>query len=270
MVEHAEGPSAAAPPLWSGLPLLDRYLGPLPPGRISVLDHRPPAQGLDLLWCYGLQATAWGRVVYVDGGNSADPLALRQRAVALGRPWPEVAQRFQLSRAFTAHQLTTVLSQRLGAYLGPSSGEALGLEPDAPPAPEGPGRYGRPAVLLVVAEPLALFSDEDVGEGEAVALVRQAVRGVASAAAAARVPALLSVRQGQGRREQRLQGRVWEVAHRVMQLRARQRRRGGQLQYVLSVRGSAVVPLRFAQRPPWQRSLDEFLQVPLEAGEKWT
>jgi hypothetical protein len=107
-----------------------------------------------------------GRVLYVDGANAFDPYTLVRIARRAGTDARGLLSRLKVTRAFTCHQLETLLCERLAA--------AVVAE--------------RPA-LVVVAGWSDLFHDENVPEREAMRLLERTARAVQSVAARA-VPVL--------------------------------------------------------------------------------
>ena len=107
-----------------------------------------------------------GRVLYVDGANAFDPYILVRIARRAGADARGLLSRLKVSRAFTCHQLETLLCERLAA--------AVLAE--------------RPA-LVVVAGWGDLFHDENVPEREAMRLLDRTAAAVRRIAARA-VPVL--------------------------------------------------------------------------------
>jgi hypothetical protein len=96
-------------------------------------------------------------VLYVDGANAFDPYILSRLARQVGQPPKAAMQRLRLSRAFTCHQLETLIAERL------------------PPAIT----YFRPA-LVVISGWSHLFHDENVPAREAFRLLQNTVRRIRS------------------------------------------------------------------------------------------
>jgi hypothetical protein len=86
-------------------------------------------------------------VLYVDGANAFDPYILSALAREAGQPPKAVLQRLHLSRAFTCHQLETLIADRLPGAIA----------------------HFRPG-LVVISGWSHLFHDENVPEREAFRL----------------------------------------------------------------------------------------------------
>lgn len=105
---------------------------------------------LDLGTTLAGQAALRGRtVLYVDGANAFDPYVLSRLARDAGQSPKAILQRLHLSRAFTCHQLETLIAERL---------------------PSAVARY-RPG-LVVVSGWSHLFHDENVPAREAFRLLQ--------------------------------------------------------------------------------------------------
>ncbi len=152
------------------LPEGDR-LPPLP-GSTGVTANNAPATraGLSLLtgpsFILDIGTTLAGRVVltgrtvlYVDGANAFDPYILSALAKDAGQPPKAVMQRLHLTRAFTCHQLETLLVERLPSAI----------------AHFHPG-------LVVVSGWSHLFHDENVPTREAFRLFQNTARRIRSLA----------------------------------------------------------------------------------------
>lgn len=104
----------------------------------------------------GVLAASGGRVLFVDGANAFDPYVVAYYARRIGLHPKDVLDRegFLLSRAFTCHQLTVLLEERVKEYLE------------------------RDPALLVVSGPLTTFMDEGVPWREVRALFRRLERAL--------------------------------------------------------------------------------------------
>ena len=138
---------------------------PLPgPSNRAPKDVAAIRAGLSLLtgppFILDLGTTLAGRVVltgrtvlYVDGANAFDPYILSALAKGAGQPPKAVMQRLHLTRAFTCHQLETLIVERL---------------------PGAIARY-RPG-LVVISGWSHLFHDENVPAREAFRLLQNTAR----------------------------------------------------------------------------------------------
>jgi len=96
-------------------------------------------------------------VLYVDGANAFDPYILSRLARQAGQPPKAVMQRLRLSRAFTCHQLETLIVERLPSAI----------------------THFRPG-LVVISGWSHLFHDENVPAREAFRLLQNTVRRIRS------------------------------------------------------------------------------------------
>ncbi len=121
---------------------------PMPGGRMLLGGSLALAAGTLLS---GVLASQESRVLFVDGANSFDPYIVARYARRVGLHPKTILDRddFLLSRAFTCHQLTILLEERVRERLRES-----------------------PA-LLVVSGPLNTFMDESIPWREARALFRR-------------------------------------------------------------------------------------------------
>lgn len=128
-------------------PLLD--LPGFPSGasvrRILLVGRRPEELALYLA---ALAASRGFQVRVADGANTFDPYVISRFARREGFLPELLLKRIFLARAFTCHQLVTLV------------GERLGINPEAPP-------------LVVLLGPCTLFFDEDVPGPEAALLFRR-------------------------------------------------------------------------------------------------
>jgi hypothetical protein len=147
-------PRDLQPGLTTGIDSLDRALI-LKTGQFVFLEGEP-SHALSLLLCVratipqGLDSD----VVFIDAGNLFDTYTISQHIVNLGLETSQVQQRIHLSRAFTHHQVHSLIVEKLT--------EAL-------------DEYG--ARLAVVSDITALFCDPDVREKkEALDMFRRSVQ----------------------------------------------------------------------------------------------
>ena len=115
-----------------------------------------PALVLDLGTALaGRAALAGQRVLYLDGANAFDPYIPARLAREAGRDPRPVLDRLFISRAFTCHQLETLMVDRLEAAI----------------------RARRPG-LVVISGWSTLFHDENVPFHEALRLLEATARSV--------------------------------------------------------------------------------------------
>jgi hypothetical protein len=152
------------------LTILGRYLteedqqrlhspGPAEAGwrtRASLSLLAGPSFVLDLGTTLAGRVVLSGRtVLYVDGANAFDPYILSRLARNAGQPPKAVMQRLHLTRAFTCHQLETLVVERL---------------------PSAIVQY-RPG-LVVISGWSHLFHDENVPAREAFRLLQNTARRI--------------------------------------------------------------------------------------------
>jgi len=143
------------PALTTLVPTLDRILGSFEAGKITLIDS-----GSDFVYhlttLLSVRAVMEGHeVVFLDGGNSVDPhgmVALGKRA-ALTRE--EILPRVHVARAFTCHQMTTLILDMLDKKIEETR-----------------------AGLVVLACLPEMFLDEDVEVGEAHQLFQRSMRAI--------------------------------------------------------------------------------------------
>src|SRR6266849_2396595 len=142
------------PGLTTGIDPLDRALI-LKKGQFVFLEGEP-SHTLSLLLCVRatLPQDLDSDVVFIDAGNLFDTYTISQHIVNLGLESSRVQQRIHLSRAFTHHQVHSLIVEKLTTALD---------------------EYG--ARLAVVSDITALFCDPDVREKkEALDIFRRSVQ----------------------------------------------------------------------------------------------
>jgi len=144
------------PSLATGLPVLDRMLGAFDASRMTFVDSGSDfVFQLQTLLCVRCVAELDADVVFVDGGNSVDPHGIVRAAKRVGLARLDVLPRIRVARAFTCHQMATLLVDRLDEAIVESG--------------------ARLVVLSCLPE---LFLDEDVAYGEAHQLFLRALRRI--------------------------------------------------------------------------------------------
>jgi len=147
-------PRDLRPGITTGIESLDKALI-LKTGQFVFLEGEP-SHALSLLLCVRatLSQGLDSDVVFVDAGNLFDTYTISQHIVNLGLESGRVQQRIHLSRAFTHHQVHSLIVEKLTAALD---------------------EYG--ARFAVVSDITALFCDPDVREKkEALDIFRRSVQ----------------------------------------------------------------------------------------------
>ncbi len=142
------------PGITTGIESLDKALI-LKTGQFVFLEGEP-SHALSLLLCVRatLSQGLDSDVVFIDAGNVFDTYTISQHIVNLGLESGRVQQRIHLSRAFTHHQVHSLIVEKLTTALD---------------------EYG--ARFAVVSDITALFCDPDVREKkEALDIFRQSVQ----------------------------------------------------------------------------------------------
>ena len=144
------------PALATGLPVLDRLLGEFDASRVALVDSGSDfVFQVQTLLCVRAVAELDSDVVFVDGGNSVDPHGIVRAAKRVGLRRLDVLPRIRVARAFTCHQMATLLIDRLEETVAESG--------------------ARLVVLSCLPE---LFLDEDVPYGEAHQLFLRSLRRI--------------------------------------------------------------------------------------------
>lgn len=131
--------------------VLDRFLGEFLPGTVTLLDSAHPyVRELVGMLCVQSVGRLCGDVLYIDGGNSFDPYGLMLFARRLGVDKDPVLDNVKVARAFTAHQMTSLLHDMLGRELE----RHAEVDGDRP-------------MTVVVSDLVDLYLDEDVNRAEA-------------------------------------------------------------------------------------------------------
>lgn len=144
------------PSLTTGLPVLDQYLGPFDANRLAFVDSGSDfVFQLQTLLCVRCVAELDADVVFVDGGNSVDPHGIVRAAKRVGLERLDVLPRIRVARAFTCHQMATLLVDRLDEAVAESG-----------------------AKLVVLSCLPELYLDEDVPYGEAHQLFLRSLRRI--------------------------------------------------------------------------------------------
>ena len=151
--ELAQVPERRA--LTTSIPVLDRLLGGFEAGRLTLIDSGSDyVFHLTSLLCVRAVMEG-GEVVFVDGGNSVDPHGIARIAGRAGLARLDVLPRVHVARAFTCHQMATILMEQLGGKVRDSG-----------------------ASLVVLSCLPELYLDEDVSLSEAHQLFLRSMRAV--------------------------------------------------------------------------------------------
>jgi len=93
---------------------LDELIGGFRSGQVALLDS-DSSYSTDLLHILAVRAISQfdEEVVWIDGGNSIDPYSISSLCKKLGLDRREMLSMINVSRAFTAYQLVTLIDERL-------------------------------------------------------------------------------------------------------------------------------------------------------------
>lgn len=136
--------------------VLDEFIGGFPSSRVTLIDSTDRLV-LDMVQLLCLdQVVSEGReVVWVDGGNSVNPYALTSLCKRFRVRSEEVLESVNVSRAFTAYQLVTLIEDMMEAEIVRTN-----------------------AGLLVVSSFPDLFQDRDVHWSESLQLMRRCLSSI--------------------------------------------------------------------------------------------
>jgi hypothetical protein len=136
------------------MPVLGKFLGPLNPGTVSFLNSAHPyVFEIASMLCVQVVQQLGREVLFIDGGNSFEPYRLMTYARRLGADRDRVLDYVRVARAFTAYQMTTLLTDML-----PREIERI-----------------RPGAVVVACLP-DLYDDQDVRRSEARSMLDLCVR----------------------------------------------------------------------------------------------
>ncbi|MEW5748892.1 MAG: hypothetical protein AB1793_08955 [Candidatus Thermoplasmatota archaeon] len=135
---------------------IDALVGGFRSSQVALFegDSGYPSNLVHLL-CVKAVAELDEEVVWIDGGNSVDPYALSALCKRMRLDRRDVLSRVNISRAFTAYQLVTLIDERLEEEVGESS----------------------PAVV-VVSSIADMFLDKDMRWMEAHQLLRRCAESI--------------------------------------------------------------------------------------------
>lgn len=246
MIQEApELRTIARPALTTSVPTLDRILGPFEAGKITLIDSGSDfVFHLTTLLC--VRAVMEGReVVFLDGGNSVDPHGMVAVGKRAGLTREEILPRVHVARAFTCHQMTTLVLDMLDKKLEET----------------GAGF----AVFACLPE---MFLDEDVERGEAHQLFQRSARALRRTVEERQVVGLVT-NAGLAKlyRRRSIRRQLYESVDRVIRVT---HRKGG----VRIDRLDTGTSEWYAAVPPNQMTLDDFHHTAprilgLEGTEGW-
>jgi len=217
------------PALTTSVPTLDRILGPFEAGKITLVDSGSDfVFHLTTLLC--VRAVMEGReVVFLDGGNSVDPHGMVAVGKRVGLTREEILPRVHVARAFTCHQMTTLVLDMLDKKLE-ETGAGL-------------------AVFACLPE---MFLDEDVERGEAHQLFQRSARALRRTVEERQVVGLVT-NAGLAKlyRRRSIRRQLYESVDRVIRVT---HRKGG----VRIDRLDTGTSEWYAAVPPNQMTLDDF------------
>ena len=95
----------------SGIRELDRLLGFIPKGNIVFIKGSKSRRHILELLCLRSIIQYQNYCIFVDGGNGFDPYLLSELAAASKENPKEVLSRIMISRAFTCHQLASLVKE---------------------------------------------------------------------------------------------------------------------------------------------------------------
>jgi hypothetical protein len=224
-----------APVLTTGLPVLDSLLGPFEGSRLALVDSGSDfVFQLQSLLSVRCVAELDSDVVFVDGGNSVDPHGIVRLAKRVGLQRLDVLPRIRVARAFTCHQMATLLIERLEEEVVASG-----------------------ARLVIVSCLPELYLDEDVPYGEAHQLFLRSLRRVREVTAQhGTITVATNAGLAKLHKRRGLRRAVYEAADRAV--RMQQRRQG-----ILITRRETGEGGWWRPVPPNQFTLEDFTRPEL-------
>ena len=216
--------------LQTSLGVLDAIIGGFEAGTVSLVDSGSDfVHHMTSVLCVRQVFDMGGDVVFVDGGNSVDPYGMASLAKRFGMSRLYVLPRIHVARAFTAHQMATLIIDVIDKKIDETN-----------------------AGLLVIACLPSLFLDENIDYDEAHALFMRSlkrIREVTEKHGTVTIITNAGLSNMSGRK--RLRRVLYESVDRVVRLQ--HHRRG--LMVVLPDRGVSEV---YRPAPPNQTTIDDF------------
>jgi hypothetical protein len=152
------------PSLSFGDPKLDRFLGGLRLGHVAFLYGSWQCLAASLLLCVRTQLGPHydgldSKAIFIDGGNTFDPHLATEYAERFSLDQDLVLDHIFVSRAFTCHQLTSLIAQML-----PEAVPKLGIK------------------FIVASDMVKLYRDPDVRSDESLCLLKTALNSLVATA----------------------------------------------------------------------------------------
>ncbi len=209
---------------------LDELIGGFRSGQVTLLDS-DSAYSTDLLHLLSVRAISQfdEEVVWIDGGNSIDPYSIGSLCKRLGLDRREILSRINVSRAFTAYQLVTLIDEKLEEHVERCSPAAV-----------------------VVSSITEMFLDKDMKWMESHQLLRRCLEDISRITKEREtISVVTNNAHRQVRPSPKLSMLLYEHADLVVQMRTR--RNGMLIRLPGKDRQTLFVPV------PWnQYTLDEF------------
>ncbi len=217
------------PALMTSVPTLDRILGPFEAGKVTLIDSGSNfVFHLTTLLC--VRAVMEGHeVVFLDGGNSVNPHGMVAIGKRAGLTRDEILPKVHVARAFTCHQMVTLILDMLDKKIEETR---AGL-----------------AVLACLPE---MFLDEDVEVCETHQLFQRSMRAVRRTVAEREVIGLVT-NAGLAKlyRRRSIRRQLYEAADRIVRIA---HGKGGVLIHRLDTDTSEG----YAPVPPNQTTIEDF------------
>jgi len=216
--------------LTTSIARIDEFIGGFRAAQVTLLDSDCSFSD-SLLHMLAVRAVSEfdEEVVWVDGGNALDPYSMSSLCKRLRLSRRDILSRVNVSRAFNAYQLVTLIDERLGAEVERCA-----------------------ASTVIVSSVADLFLDKDMKRMESYQLLRRCADRIA---AMARAHETVSVVTGQSGGYGRLEPRLARVLYDRADLVVRMRRRGEGVLLGSPRDGRSMM---FSPVPWNQSTLDEF------------
>ena len=137
--------------LYTGIGWLDSVVGGFAAPELVLIDSSSPfVRGLLSGLCVQATTSYGNEMVFVDGGNSADPYEIARIARFRGLKPEDVLGRINVARGFTAYQLAAIINEQLEEIVRSTE-----------------------ASTVVISSFMDLFLDKDMRWGESFQLVKR-------------------------------------------------------------------------------------------------